>query len=248
MPVARGLPTTVLPLPARCTRTGTKPGLVAGVGKYNWDRTDGLGIDEYVVKFSINSAAFVDDNWLNAAGPVTETGLNTGDTVVAEVFARNSTGMYRCHIQHRECGRNSWCCDWPTFTEEDGVIGLRWFIHGWIPSDDYIIESTADGGAGSLSQTSQQQLRHDTATCVLVNGNEYSFRVSEDIDCHRCSTEISGGPAVPHTVPSAPVLSKTTSGNGSIGITWSAPDNGGKPITDYVVQYKRVSNTMGDVY
>ena len=71
--------------------------LVAGVGEVTLDLdpgTDGaLGIDEYVVTFSINSAAFVDDNWnSNVAGPVTETGLNAGDTVVAEVFARNANG------------------------------------------------------------------------------------------------------------------------------------------------------------
>jgi hypothetical protein len=71
--------------------------LVAGVGEVtlDWDAgTDGaLGIDEYVVKFSINSSAFVDDNWnSNVAGPVTESGLSTGDTVVAEVFAKNGNG------------------------------------------------------------------------------------------------------------------------------------------------------------
>ena len=48
--------------------------LVPGVGEVtlDWDAgTDGaLGIDEYVVKFSINSAAFVDDNWnSNDRGP-----------------------------------------------------------------------------------------------------------------------------------------------------------------------------------
>ena len=52
------------------------------------------------MKFSINSAAFVDDNWnSNVAGPVTETGLNTGDTVVAEVLQKTRTEMDL--LQHR---------------------------------------------------------------------------------------------------------------------------------------------------
>jgi len=57
----------------KVTRAGTKPeSLVAGVGEVtlDWDPVQmvALGIDEYVVKFSINSAAFVDDNW-NSNGP-----------------------------------------------------------------------------------------------------------------------------------------------------------------------------------
>ena len=82
----------------------------------------------------------------------------------------------------------------------------------------------------------------------LVNGNEYSFRVSVKTSIATgVSTEINGGPAVPHTVPSAPVLNAPTSDNGSIGITWSAPTMV-KSISDYVVQYKRASRTQWTTY
>jgi hypothetical protein len=118
---------------------------------------------------------------------------------------------------------------------------------------DYIIESTADNGVTWVAESDIS-----TATSVtisshngvpLVNGNSYSFRVSTKTSIATgSSTEITGGPAVPHTVPNAPVLNTPTSGNGSIGITWSAPDNGGKPISDYVVQYKRASRTDWTTY
>ena len=225
----------------------------------DWDPgTDGaLGIDEYVVKFSINSAAFVDDNWnSNVAGPVTETGLNTGDTVVAEVFARNSIGDGPVATSNTVIvGGTPGVVTGLTFTEEDGAIGLSWVAPsdtGGYPVTDYIIESTADGGVSWVAESDVSTVTSVTMTShngvPLVNGNEYSFRVSEDIDCHWCSTEIIGGPAVPHTLPNAPVLSAPTSGNGSIGITWSAPDNGGKPISDYVVQYKRASRTQWETF
>ena len=236
--------------------------LVAGVGQVtlDWDPgTDGaLGIDEYVVKFSINSAAFVDDNWnSNVAGPVTETGLNTGDTVVAEVFAKNANGDGPVATSNTVvvAGTPGVVTDL-TFTEEDGAIGLSWTAPadtGGYPVEDYIIESTADNGASWVAESDVS-----TATSVtmsshngvpLVNGNEYSFRVSVKTSIATgVSTEINGGPAVPHTVPSAPVLNAPTSDNGSIGITWSAPDNGGKPISDYVVQYKRASRTQWTTY
>jgi titin len=210
------------------------------------------------VKFSINSAAFVDDNWnSNVAGPVTETGLNAGDTVVAEVFARNANGDGPVATSNTVVVAGT-----PdvvtglTFTEEDGAIGLSWTAPantGGYPVEDYIIESTADGGANWVAESDVS-----TATSVtmsshngvpLVNGNEYSFRVSTKTSIATgSSTEITGGPAVPHTVPNAPVLNTPTSGEGSIGITWSAPDNGGKPISDYVVQYKRASRTDWTTY
>ena len=234
--------------------------LVAGVGAVtlDWDPgTDGaLGIDEYVVKFSINSAAFVDDNWnSNIAGPVVESGLSTGDTVVAEVFARNSIGDEPVATSNTVIVGGTGVVTGLTFTEEDGAIGLSWVAPsntGGYPVTDYIIESTADGGANWVAESDVS-----TATSVtisshngvpLVNGNEYSFRVSTKTSIATgSSTEIIGGPAVPHTVPNAPVLSTPTSGNGSIGITWST-DNGGKPITDYVVQYKRASRTQWETF
>ncbi|MGI9447900.1 MAG: fibronectin type III domain-containing protein, partial [Pirellulales bacterium] len=236
--------------------------LVAGVGAVtlDWDPgTDGaLGIDEYVVKFSINSAAFVDDNWnSNVAGPVTESGLSTGDTVVAEVFAINGNGNGPVATSNTVVVAGTpGVVTGLTFTEEDGAIGLSWTApadRGGYPVTDYIIESTADNGVTWVAESDVSTATSVTITShdgvPLVNGNNYSFRVSTKTSIATgSSTEITGGPAVPHTVPNAPVLNAPTSDNGSIGITWSAPDNGGKPISDYVVQYKRASRTEWTTY
>ena len=231
--------------------------LVAGVGQVtlDWDPgTDGaLGIDEYVVKFSINSAAFVDDNWNSGvAGPVIKSGLSTGNTVIAEVFARNSIGDGPVATSNTVVVAGTpGVVTGLAFTEEDGAVGLSWTA----PADtggylvaDYIIESTSDNGANWVAEsdistaTTATISSHDGV--ALVNGNSYSFRVStKTAIATGSSIEITGGPAVPHTLPSAPVLNTPTSGDGSIGMTWSAPDDGGKPITDYVVQYKRASRT-----
>ncbi|MBT6460751.1 MAG: fibronectin type III domain-containing protein, partial [Planctomycetaceae bacterium] len=231
--------------------------LVAGVGEVtlDWDAgTDGaLGIDEYVVKFSINSSAFVDNNWnSNVAGPVTESGLSTGDSVVAQVFAKNGNGDGPVATSNTVVVAGTpGVVTGLVFTEEDGAIALSWTAPadtGGYPVEDYIIESTSDGGATWVAESDISNATTATISShngvPLVNGNEYSFRVSTKTSIATgSSTEITGGPAVPHTLPSAPVLNTPTSDDGSIGMTWSAPDNGGKPITDYVVQYKRASRT-----
>ena len=67
------------------------------------------------------------------------------------------------------------------------------------------------------------------------------------------STEINltNGPAIPHTAPSAPVFQSLTSGSRSITATWTAlsiPENGGRPIADYEVQYKyAIGDTWTDL-
>ncbi|MGI9448083.1 MAG: fibronectin type III domain-containing protein, partial [Pirellulales bacterium] len=236
--------------------------LVAGVGQVtlDWDPgTDGaLGIDEYVVKFSINSGAFVDDNWNSGvAGPVIKSGLSTGNTVVAEVFAQNSIGDGPVATSNTVVVAGTpGVVTGLAFTEEDGAVGLSWTAPadtGGYPVADYIIESTSDNGANWVAEsdistaTTATISSHDGVP--LINGNNYSFRVSAKTSIATgSSTEITGGPAVPHTVPSAPVLNTPTFGDGSIGITWTAPDNGGKPITDYVVQYKRASRTQWETF
>ena len=232
--------------------------LVAGVGEVtlDWDSgaTGGLVILEYVVKFSINSGAFVDENWDSAdPGPVTKAGLSTGDQIVAEVFATNSIGDGPVATSNTAVvGGIPGVVTGLTFTEEDGAVALSWTAPadtGGHPVTDYIIQSSADDGVtwevfddGESNLTTATVNVHgvdgDGDGVPLVNGNEYSFRVSTKTSvATSASTEITGGPAVPHTLPSAPVLNTPTFGEGLIDITWSAPDDGGKPISDYVVQY-----------
>ena len=231
--------------------------LVAGVGEVtlDWDpgATGGLPILEYVVKFSINSGAFVDENWGSAdPGPVTKAGLSTGDTVVAEVFARNSIpGDGPVATSNTAIvGGIPGVVTGLEFTEKDGAVALSWTAPadtGGHPVTDYIIESTADGGATWVAELDISTATSVTISSIdgapLVNGNEYSFRVFTEtaVATSATATEISDGPAVPYTLPSAPILNTPTFGEGSIGITWSAPDNGGRPISDYVVQRKLAS-------
>ena len=44
-----------------------------------------------------------------------------------------------------------------------------------------------------------------------------------------------GGPAAPPTAPGTPTGVSATAGNGSATVTWTAPSDGGSPITSYTV-------------
>ncbi|MCW2755671.1 MAG: hypothetical protein JWQ32_3082 [Marmoricola sp.] len=82
--------------------------------------------------------------------------------------------------------------------------------------------------AGSLSST--------TTSCTatgLTNGHVYTFTVA-------AANAIGTGPAstpstavTPATVPTAPTSVSAASGDGAARVTWSAPYNGGAPITGY---------------
>ena len=45
------------------------------------------------------------------------------------------------------------------------------------------------------------------------------------------------------TVPAAPTELTATPGNGQVGLSWTAPSNGGSPITNYQKQYRKDSLT-----
>jgi len=78
----------------------------------------------------------------------------------------------------------------------------------------------------------------------LSNGTSYQFavRACNANGCGSWSTDSAS--ATPATVPSTPSTpSATQSGEKRIAINWSAPSNGGSPITSYTVQVDTTGNT-----
>jgi fibronectin type 3 domain-containing protein len=112
-----------------------------------------------------------------------------------------------------------------TATPGDSQIALAWTapVSGGSPITSYAITRTP-GGTTSTSATSQ-------IVAGLTNGTLYSFSVS-------AVNAVGTGPAAaasatPAVVPAAPKGFVAAPGNLQLSLSWTAPANGGSPITSY---------------
>ncbi len=130
-----------------------------------------------------------------------------------------------------------------TATKGNASVDLSWtapLSDGGANITSYTVSYTWSGGSGSKTAIS------GTSTTVtdLTNGTLYSFTVAA-VNTKGTGTSSGSATATPSTVPGAPSSLTATAGNGSISLSWSAPDsNGGATITSYTVEY---TSTEGNV-
>ena len=124
----------------------------------------------------------------------------------------------------------------------DAEVTLTWTApsDGGSPITDYLIEYRADSGQGQGSwivfDDSTSSLTSATVT-GLSNGQSYDFRVS-------AINSVGQGPlsdvvsATPIAGSDPPTNLTATAGDTLVSLSWTAPlDDGGSPITDYLVEY-----------
>ena len=127
-------------------------------------------------------------------------------------------------------------------TPGNGIVTLSWTA----PSDtggrtitDYKIEYRTSGGSW---QTFADGTSTSTSATVtgLSNGQVYQFRISatNNIGTGSASNIVSATPiaTVQATAPSAPTNLAATTGNAQVGLSWTAPNNGGSAITRYNIE------------
>jgi hypothetical protein len=84
----------------------------------------------------------------------------------------------------------------------------------------------------------------------LTNGTPYTFTVTatNGVGTSQASSPPSN-PVTPVTVPDAPTSLTAIPGNTQVTLSWTAPANdGGTPITDYVIEYKLSSDSTWLVF
>jgi titin len=121
-----------------------------------------------------------------------------------------------------------------TATAGNAQVGLSWTApaNAGSPITGYRLYRGTTSGSLSLNQTLGTGTTY-TDTSV-TNGTTYFYAVSavNAIGEGARSTERSATPTAPATVPGAPTLT-ATAGNGQVALSWTAPSDGGSPITGY---------------
>lgn len=125
-------------------------------------------------------------------------------------------------------------------TRSNGVVNLKWdppTSDGGLDLTGYdvAVTKTADGSAPS--PTPSVTVEGTTAQVAgLVNGTSYSFTVAAK---NAVGTGAATAPvtATPASVPDAPADVVATAGDGSADLSWTAPNDGGSPLTSYQVLF-----------
>jgi titin len=132
-------------------------------------------------------------------------------------------------------------------TPANGQVQLSWSApnDGGAPVQHYVIYewvgTDTSGPPSSVIETTDASTSYTVGQ--LTNGRSYSFAVAavNSVGTGSASSSLS---AIPVTEPAAPTLTSATPGNGQVVLSWSAPaDDGGSPVTDYVIYEYPGSNT-----
>ena len=120
-------------------------------------------------------------------------------------------------------------------TPGDGQVSIDWSApgDGGAAVQGYQIQQLTNGQVTRTRNVSART--RSTVFTGLTNGAEYQFRVR---------AENAAGPgawstvaaAIPRTVPAAPTISSVVPGDGVLVLSWNAPNDGGSPITTYLIQ------------
>jgi hypothetical protein len=219
--------------------------------------TGGAPITDYVIEYFSSSTywrwtPFNDGVSLTTSAAVT--GLANGYEYQFRVAAVNSKGTgsfakvtVSCTSPNAPTGL--------TGTPGSGQVTLSWVAPtntGGSAITDYVIQYRSGSTWNPLNwNTFNHEVSPGTRVVVtgLTGGTEYYFRVAAvNVVGTGGYSSLSGGITTLATVPGAPNGVTGPSGNGPLTVSWSAPNSGGSPITDYVVQYSSDSGTSWNTF
>ena len=100
---------------------------------------------------------------------------------------------------------------------------------------DYIIQYSTDNSSWSTFSDGTSTSTSATVTS-LTNGQQYYFKVAA-VNSVGTGSYSSSATSTPVTTPSQVGTVSPTPGNTQVALSWSAPNNGGSSITDYIIQY-----------
>ena len=131
-----------------------------------------------------------------------------------------------------------------------GQVELSWTVPGGngTPVIDFDIKYKAQGSSTWLTANDGSSTNPTYVVTGLQNGTQYDFKVAaiSEIGLGEYSTVSS---AKPRTLPGAPTGLQIVSDGSRIQGSWNAPaSDGGDSVTDYLIQYKLVSDSAWITY
>ncbi|QLH07035.1 fibronectin type III domain-containing protein [Nitrosopumilus ureiphilus] len=211
-------------------------------------------INDYLVEYSVNNFVWIlypDEVVPATATEVIVENLINGQSYFFRVRAANSVGI---GLLSDSVGTTPATVPGTptslTAIRGNSQVSVTWLApadNGGSKITDYIIEYRLGNSAWETFADGTSTTTSATVT-GLTNGQPYSFRVSA------VNSVGTGNPsnittATPATVPGTPTNLSSTPGNSQVSLSWTAPSNGGSPITDYIIQFSKDGvkwNTFAD--
>ena len=235
-----------LPPAAPANLTAVRAG--SGAVTASWSGVVAIGVSpvtDYAIQYSVDNGAswkaYMDGTSLGTSATIT--GLTNGVPCLIRVAAVNANGQGEWSpiagitpLQPAAA---------PVVTSVNagnGLVNVSWST----PSGNgasitgYIVNWTSGVSSGRVTLG----LVNYTSLLGLVNGVSYSVRVSAVTEYGRGDWSAYAGPVTPLTVPDAPSGVTALGRDASVLLSWTAPTvTGGRPVTDYVVQYRLATAT-----
>ena len=136
----------------------------------------------------------------------------------------------------------------------DKAVYLNWTIPSMGDSEivDYVVQrklaNEPDSCFTIIDTVSKSDLSVPGATIACCNGLDYVFKVAAKNKFGVGEYSSVSSAVVSSTVPTKPATPTCVAGDRQITINWAAPANGGSPITDYVIQFRRQATDFENFY
>jgi hypothetical protein len=229
----------------------------AGVGsgqvKLTWNApaaSNGSAVTDYVIESSTNGGTTwttVNDG-VSTATTTMVSGLTNGTQYSFRVAAKNAAGsgawsptVVTTPLGAPAAPSGLTAAVAPTAGVGSGQVKLTWnpSADNGLAITDYVIESSADGGATWTTVNDGVSTATTYTVSGLTNGTPYSFRVAgkNAIWISPRSTAIVATPLGPPGSPTGLQAFTAILSPNQAKLIWNAPASNGAAITDYVIQY-----------
>ncbi|QLH02685.1 hypothetical protein C5F47_03480 [Nitrosopumilus cobalaminigenes] len=213
----------------------------------------GSPITDYIIEYkrSSDSTFSIYNDGVGSSTGATLTGLTKGSSYDFIVMAENEVGQSPESkiVSTILEGQPDKIRNVRALLTENGQISLSWAApyDGGSPITDYIIEYKRSSDSTFSIYNDGKNNKTNSMLSGLENGVSYDFKVT-------AVNKLGQGPnsditdmtplTKPHKISNLNAISE----NGQISLSWAAPYDGGSPITDYIIEYKRSSDESFSIY